>query len=211
MKIAHRPPWLVADLGAEMRVLSWATHNGGLASARTVAWLGVRNADLTPELDVETWLKAECAGADLSDAVTMLTSRDLAHHHTASHRAGSVAVECLATVGLGNSERIGHRAGKTAPAGTINILAIVQPGLNETAMYEALTIAAEARTLAIVEAGRMVTTGVATGTGTDCIAIASPVGDLHHAGKHTDVGEALGRAVYKADSAGAVEWMKAQG
>ena len=153
---------------------------------------------------------AEWGGEDLGVCGTMLTAGDLEHNHAASVRGGSVAVECLATGGVGSSERVGHRVGKTAPAGTISILAIVQPGLNETAMYEALTIAAEARTLAIVEAGCVVTTGVATGTGTDCVAVAAAPGDMRYAGLHTSLGEAVGRAVYDAVLTGAVDWIKSK-
>ena len=43
------------------------------------------------------------------------------------------------------------------------------------------------------------------------IAIASPEGDTAYAGKHTGVGEALGRAVYKAVSQGIAEWVAERG
>lgn len=46
--------------------------------------------------------------------------------------------------------------------------------LAESAMVEALSIVAEARMLAILEAGFDCGTGVATGTGTDCVVITAP-------------------------------------
>jgi adenosylcobinamide amidohydrolase len=49
--------------------------------------------------------------------------------------------------------------------------------------------------------------GPATGTGTDCIAVAAPAGSCTYAGLHTDIGEAVGTAVYRATLAGARDWM----
>ncbi len=47
--------------------------------------------------------------------------------------------------------------------------------------------------------------GLATGTGSDCIAIAAPPGQAAFAGLHTEIGEALGRVVYDAVAAGATD------
>ncbi len=208
LTVEHRAPWLVADLGAEMRMLSWSMSRPGFTTAQRVAWREVRDADLTPDLDVERWLASELAAADLSDALALVTSRSVAKHHRARHTAGKAMVECLATVGLSNAERIGYRRQLAkAGQGTINALAIVTPGLGTAAMVEAIAIAAEAKTTAVLDARRTVATGTATGTGTDCLVIASPVGETCYAGTHTEVGEALGRAVYDAVSAGAAEWM----
>ncbi len=51
----------------------------------------------------------------------------------------------------------------------------------------------------------------ATGTGTDCIAIAALPGRLGGAGLHAAVGEALGRAVREAVTAGAADWVAENG
>ncbi len=209
MQIEHRAPWLIATLNRPMQVLSWAPYRCGLVEARQVAWREVRDADLSREFDVTRWLEQEVDNAGLREAVTLLTSRDLSRHHTAQHSLGSARVPCLATVGLGNAERVGARvAPVTTTIGTINVLAVIDAGLTTAAMFEALSIATEARTLAIIEANRNVGTGLATGTGTDCIAIAASRGQTRHVGKHTDVGEAIGRAVYETVSKGADEWMR---
>ncbi|ODR95240.1 hypothetical protein AUC70_05970 [Methyloceanibacter stevinii] len=95
--------------------------------------------------------------------------------------------------------------------GTINIAVRVSAGLTEAALVEALTIAAQARTAAVMEARWSLPEGVATGTGTDCIALAAPMeghGEtVAFAGLHTEVGEALGRAVYDAVARGADNWL----
>lgn len=210
MEIEHRPPWLIVKLPARMRALSWAPHRAGLVETSCVAWREVRDADLTADLDVEAWLTGELATEGLSDAVTFLTSRSLEKHHLTSCTIGDATASCLATVGLGNAERIGQRVGTPAPVGTINVLVVANTGLTDAAMIEAVAMAAEAKTAAVIDVARSVPTGIATGTGTDCIVIAAPMGDTAHVGKHTALGEVLGRAVYTAVHKGAVQWMDEQ-
>lgn len=207
MKVTLSPPWLIAELGGPRRVLSFAPHRPGFVTAAHVLWRQVRDADLPPDLDPGRWLADQTARIGLPDAVTMLTSREIARHHLAL--AGPVA--CLATVGLGNAERIGHRQPPRPGWGTINIAVSVETGLTDPAMIEALSITAEARTLAVIEAGLILPQGPATGTGTDCIAIAARPGTIGFAGLHTELGEAIGAAVHAAVAAGAAEWLEENG
>lgn len=200
-------PWLTFDLGAPHRVLSFAPHRPGFVTARRIAWREVRNADLPPGLDVQDWFEAELAEAGLSDAVAMLTSRDIGRFRQAEVMVEGISAACLATVGLGNAERIGRRRSHAGGYGTINIAVRLSAPLTDTALIEALSIAAEARTAAVMEAGLRLPTGIATGTGTDCLAIAAPAGTGAYAGLHTSIGEALGRAVLDAVAAGAADWM----
>lgn len=209
MRVTLDRPWLSADMGDNHRVLSWAVHRSGIVTARRILWREVRNADLSQDFDVDRWLRAEVAARGVDDAVVMLTSRDIGAHHRADATVGGVTVSCLATVGLTNAERVGHRqdpAGRDW--GTINIAVQVAAGLTLPALVEAATIAAQARTLAVIAAGVMLPQGAATGTGTDCIAIAAPEGDVAYAGLHTVVGEALGRAVHDAVAEGAAHWAR---
>ncbi|MBF9029381.1 adenosylcobinamide amidohydrolase [Rhodobacterales bacterium HKCCE3408] len=196
-------PWLRVDLGRPHRVLSFAPHNPGFVVARHVLWREVRDADLVPGFDALGWLSAQCGPED----VAMLTSRDLGRFRLETAVSGQVRADCLATVGLSNAERVGTR--QAAPGiGTVNILVALDTGLTDAALIEAMTIVAEARTAAIIDHGRDLPTGRATGTGTDCIAVACPPGgDLPHAGLHTETGEAIGRATYDAVAAGARDWM----
>jgi adenosylcobinamide hydrolase len=75
----------------------------------------------------------------------------------------------------------------------------VQPGLTDGAMVEAVQIATEGRVRALYENGiKSCRSGLlATGTGTDCIAIVS-LGDgvERYCGKHTKAGELIGCAAY---------------
>ncbi|MCI2399229.1 adenosylcobinamide amidohydrolase [Aliiroseovarius subalbicans] len=201
-------PWLEMDLGAEMQVLSWALNRPGFVTARHLLWREVRNADLTPDLDVAVWLRDALAACDRQNAVAMLTSRDVSAHHEGQARVGDVRVDVTATVGLSNAERVGHRVDYSRRDwGTINIGIRVSEGLTQAALLEAMSIATQARTAAVMEAGFSLPTGIATGTGTDCIAVAAPEGDQPFAGLHTEVGEALGRAVYDVILDGTKHWI----
>ena len=200
-------PWLTFDLGQEMQVLSWALNRPGFAMAQHILWREVRNADLPEGFDARGWLIDEVHHRGLPDAVAFLTSRDVTRHHRASATIGEDQADCLATVGLANAERVGQRRDFAAQNwGTINIAVRLTRGLTQAGLIEALSIAAEARTAAIIDAALSLPGGLATGTGTDCLAIAAPPGACDHAGLHTAAGEVIGAAVYRATLEGARAW-----
>lgn len=214
--ITLSPPWLAFDLGSDHQVLSWSVNRPGYQTARRILWREIRNADLPQGMDVGKWLAGELAAYGDSDAICLLTSRRIDRHVLRDAREGDVTAQALATVGLSNAERVGHRmdrAGRDwnrdlgATFGTINIAVKLNHSLSQTGLLEALSIATEARTAAIMDAGHRLPIGLATGTGTDCIAMAAPVGADDYAGLHTDTGIALGRAVYDAVLQGAQDWI----
>lgn len=214
-------PWLVADLGGPQRVLSFAPWRAGFVTTRRIVWREVRNADLTPELDVRRWIAGMLAERGLSDAVTMLTSHDIRRFVRTEREVEGIRAAALATVGLGNAERVGQRHFRAVPEdtpgyGTINIaVQVAGPdprwGLSRVAQIEALTIAAQARTAAVMEAGLNLPGGRVTGTGTDCLALAAPPGREAFAGLHTALGEAVGAAVHAAVREGARDWIARNG
>lgn len=222
MVVTLDAPWLEFDLGQDMQVLSWAPYRAGFQRARRILWRQVRNADLPEGLDVGAWLRAELQARDALDAVCMLTSRDVCAHHLAVAEVEGVAVTALATVGLSNAERVGHRVDRSGrdwnrdlaqelrarDYGTINIGLRINAPLSQTGLLEALSIAVQARTTAILEAGHVLPdlAGLATGTGTDCIAVAAPGGGNDYAGLHTAIGHAIGEAVLQAVGEGARAW-----
>lgn len=200
-------PWLTFDLGQKMQILSWAINKPGFAEADRIIWREVRNADLPADMDVYGWLSRELEARHLSDAVCFLTSRNVEYYTQETAQVGDAIAQCVATVGLSNAERIGFRVDRSEMNwGTINVAVALHCGLSRTGLIEALSIATQARTAAIMDVGLSIPTGVATGTGTDCIAIAAPEGATDYAGLHTQIGEAIGRAVYDATLAGAQGW-----
>ena len=212
--VACTPPFLTARFAVPQRTLGWSLLHPGFAIATNVVWVEVRNSDLGPSTDPRAFLKIRLAEAGLPQALAFMTSRDIRRHHFCERRVEAVAAACLTTVGLSNGERVGSRKVSGPPrAGTINTLVHVSVPLADGAMVEALSIVAEARTAAIVESWRATRGPAVTGTGTDCIVVASPSvispsrGEpLAFAGLHTAVGEAIGGAVYDATRAGAEQW-----
>lgn len=207
-RITLERPWLDIELDAEMPVLSWAINRPGLVLARRILWREVRNADLPVDHDVDAWLAAELAARGAEDAVTFLTSRDIRSFTQSTTTVGNVTALAVATVGFSNAERIGHRIDHTGKDwGTVNVALCLDQGLTEAARLEAMSLVVQARTAAIMEADLPLPPGRATGTGTDCVAVAAPAGEARFAGLHTEIGEAVGRATYDAVWQGAQEWL----
>ena len=201
-------PFLIADLGAPHRVLSFAPWRPGFQTADRIVWREVRNADLTPDFDAESWYAAELAREGHAGAVGLLTSRDIGRHCLRHAEVEGLRASCLATVGLGNAERIGARLGRVlVDWGTINVAVKIEAALTDAALLEAFSLATEARTAAVLSVGLQTPKGLATGTGTDCIAVAAQPGAVAYAGKHTALGEAVGQAVFEAVRCGADDWM----
>jgi adenosylcobinamide amidohydrolase len=203
------PPWLCFDLGQEMNVLSWSINRPGFARADQILWREVSNADLPAGMDVRLWLERELQAYGCTDAVVLLTSRNITRFETRTARVGDIEAQAIATVGLSNGERVGSRVDYGGRDwGTINVGVRLSTGLSQTGLLEAMSIAVQARTAAVMDARFLLPNGeVATGTGTDCVAIAAPEGSADFAGLHTDIGEAVGRAVFDAVAAGAAAWI----
>lgn len=215
--VTLRRPWLIVDLGEPHRVLSFAPHRPGFQMAQQIVWREVRDADLTPELDVTAWFSSELARNGHADAVGLLTSRDVGQFILTESRIEDQHVACVATVGLGNAESVGSRravngVGWSTEYGTINLAVWIEACLTEAAQIEALTIATQARTAAVYDCGLFLPDGRrATGTGTDCIAIAAKPGDTAFSGLHTALGEAIGHAVRMSVAKAAAAWVAENG
>ena len=86
--------------------------------------------------------------------------------------------------------------------GTINAMIFLNRELTPGAMVTAVITATEAKTAALQElvVGSKYSEGLATGTGTDQIAVASKLGGkaISFAGKHSKVGELIGRTMHDA-------------
>lgn len=205
-------PFMVAEFSAPQAMVSWSLTRPGFVTARKVVWLHVRNDDLPLDLDPAKLLETRMAEGGHQDAVHLMTSREVGHHHLATARSGPATASCLATVGLGNAARVGAAPHVDKPLGTVNLLAHVDRPLSGAALIEAVSIASQARTTAIIDLDLHRNGEQVTGTGTDCVVIAAPDrdGGESFAGLHTDVGAAIGRAVYDAISKGGIDWVREQ-
>jgi adenosylcobinamide amidohydrolase len=216
LALALLPRWLVVRFTHEHEVTSWAPVRGGCRRASAVAWHEVSGDELLPGVDPGQLLGQRLAQVGLEGAVGLLTSRPVDRYVSVVHRLGPLSAEVVGTVGLGNALRAGD-----APAedlgphpGTINLLCRLSTPLRAEAALEALSIAAESRTMAMLESNvPSRRSGLpATGTGTDCIAIAAPVGreGALFAGKHTAIGHLVGASVTDAVRVGIAGWLADQ-
>jgi len=213
VELVREGRWLITRFACRQQVLSWAIVGGGRRTAQAVAWYWVRENELRPPVDARALLHRRLAEAAIPDAVGLLTSRDLDTHVVVERRRDPFGVRCIATVGLGNALRAGDPPGPAARIGTINLLCCCSHPLAEEALVEALALAAEARTAAVLEAAvpSRMTGRPATGTGTDCIVVAAPVASApaRYVGKHTVFGSLIGAAVMEATSRGVEQWREA--
>jgi adenosylcobinamide amidohydrolase len=193
------------------RVLSWAILNGGFCYADHVINHQVRGDDAKFCDQPGRWLEEALSRLELQGTVVaMATAVEVKNLVQVSLSGGGNEVIGFATVGCSNALSVGDRAGATVaapspPLHTVNMILAVQPGLSDEAMVEAIQIATEGRVRAFYEAGirSSISSLVATGTGTDCIAVVSLGSErARYCGKHTQLGELIGRAAYSAVRSG---------
>ena len=206
--VRHEQDALIVSFPARARVLSWAVLNGGFCHADHIINHHVSGDDRWFRAEPERWLEESASRLGLQGTVVgMATAVEMKNPVEVSLCGGGNSVTCFATVGCGNALTVGDPASvaieQTAPSllHTINIIIVIQPGISDEALVEAIQIATEGRVRALYEAGIQSSQSnlAATGTGTDCIAVVSlGNGRERYCGKHTRLGELIGRAAYTA-------------
>ena len=171
---------------------------------------------------------AACTEADLPPATTALMSTAANMQCAVVARAAyeELTVQVVATAGvLGNATRAGDPAGwherpggsvrverpvvdapaPEAGAGTIVTLAFINQPCTPAGLVKAATMVTEGKSAAVLDLRipSLQSPGLATGTGTDQLAIAAPLENAdawarHWAGSHNTLGELLGRATHDA-------------
>lgn len=218
LMLEYRPPklsacrrWLEVDLCVPHSTLGWTLIGGGRRQVQRIFWYQVSDADLQPDVDPRLFFEERRRQwtAD-TEGVGFLTGCSLGEFVEKRRNRDNLSARCVATIGLRNALRIGDppRATPISP-GTINILLQISRPLSECASLEALSLVAEARTAAVLDERirSSVADTIATGTGTDCIVVASPLpsvddSEVVYAGKHTELGHLIGSCVYEAVSYG---------
>ncbi|SHH61527.1 Adenosylcobinamide amidohydrolase [Sporobacter termitidis DSM 10068] len=209
---------LIARFAGPRRVLSTSALNGGIKDSLTSVFNqdckedGEKNVPLKA-LTYEEHLKIVSAdlGLESQTSTGLTTAADMENVSIAAETYDNVTVTAVVTGGIDvNGGRVGdpadwhESAGVCAPApGTINILLFISAALPEGTLARALVTCTEAKTAALQEllAPSMYSSGIATGSGTDGTIIVSDLTSpvvLTYAGKHSKLGELIGRAVMKA-------------
>lgn len=209
---------LIVRFAGPRDVLSTSALNGGLR--RDLKW--AFNHDCKVDGRKDTPLKAETYSEHMAIVASELglipayacglsTAADMANAALVSETYHDLTVTAVVTGGIDcNGGRVGDPAGwhesdgLCVPAsGTINILLFIDANLTEGAMVRSLVTCTEAKTAALQEllAPSLYSSGIATGSGTDgTIVVSNPESpvQLTYAGKHSKLGELIGRTVMKA-------------
>jgi len=209
---------LVVSFPGRRSVVSTSWLNGGYQDDLTAVFNHHIPTEACIESQQEGWnVKTYMRGVARSlglnpDTVTgLITSADMENAACSSESYRDLRVDVIVTGGI---EINGGRAGDPASyyeddehfepiGGTINTILIVHAALEEYTMVRALVTATEAKAVALqqVMARSNYSTGVATGSGTDMITIvADPEAPLRlsDAGKHSKLGELIGKGVIHA-------------
>lgn len=191
------------------RALSCAVLNGGLCHASDFLNVRVARQMPTPPEEPAQSLQRlsdqlQCRGV----TVGMMTAASMQSLRIAVETVGGETLAIIVTTGLENARRAGdpaeYRTLEALPAerGTINLAVITSARVADETLVEMIAVATEAKVAALQELGitSPVSGKLATGTGTDAIAVFS--GHGHHraqyAGKHTVFGERLAVLVIRA-------------
>lgn len=196
--------YLTVEFSQPQRALSSAVLNGGWRTVQSCLNTRVPlscDQDLpAPDISLQQQaqqraLKEPCLGMMTAASMRSCAQQEL------SCSASQLRVQCWVTSGLRNARRCGDPADEHVQLGTINILLWCSVPLSDSAMVEALMLVTEAKATAMLEANVLspISQQPASGTGTDSLAILCPTNDTQHAlhvycGKHTRLGELIGRA-----------------
>ena len=192
---------LVVHLPEVYRILGWAPLGGGRSRASLIinhqVEIGERAATEAPRRHLSA--VARSLGHDPRRTVAMMTGAKVRRVATFTLTRGDLIVSAWCTAGCSNALRVGDSATvESMLPGTINLIVAINQPLSEAAMVEAIQIATEGRVAAVLDAHvRSTVSGKpATGTGTDCIIVACPdrLPAHDYCGKHTRLGELIGRA-----------------
>ncbi|MGL5513230.1 MAG: adenosylcobinamide amidohydrolase [Sporomusa sp.] len=201
------------------KVASTAIVNGGYREDLTAVF----NNDCNPGAGMSAIMRApsyqehmriitEEIGLDPKTTAGMETAASMENVAIYTEAYKSLTVTAIITGGIEvNGGRIGDPADYFQPIdksirekpGTINIILVIDADLPPGILNRALVTCTEAKTAALQElmAGSNYSSGLATGSGTDqVIVVANPASALYleSAGKHSKLGELIGRTVLAA-------------
>ena len=212
ISLVHTANHIHIEFDEPYRITSSAVLNGGFVEARHIVNLKVdkhsESQPKTHELPTVT-LSKYCEKQNWQGtAVGMMTAASMDSLRITREAVEDIDIIVLVTSGISNPRRAGDRAeyreisAAMTKAGTINTICLTSAKLSQSAMVETIVVATEAKSAALQKLGVMspISNELATGTGTDAIAIASGQGpiEIAYCGKHVLLGEILARLVIEA-------------
>lgn len=218
-ELARENKALIARFAGKRNVLSTAAHNGGFRENLKYVF----NQDCKTDGNTDIFLKAPtyeehmrvlCAemGLEPDQTCGIITAADMENVSVKAETWQDTTVTAVVTAGIDeNGGRVGDPASwhedrpitDASEPGTINIMLFIDADLPEGTMAVALMTCTEAKTAALQEliAPSLYSSGIATGSGTDgTIVVSNPESgvSLTWAGKHSKLGELIGRTVMAA-------------
>jgi len=212
ISIDHSQNHLHLEFDRPHQVISSAVLNGGLVLADHILNMKVsksleESAGSLPS--PENTLSEYCQNHNWRGTVVgMMTAASMGSFRFAKKREQGVDIAVLVTSGVSNLRRAGDHAeyrimGESSQEiGTINIIVLTSATLTQPALVEAMMIATEAKAAALQSLGvkSAISPGIATGTGTDSMAIVNGQEEptIQYCGKHVLFGEVLANLVIEA-------------
>ncbi|MDI3539184.1 MAG: adenosylcobinamide hydrolase [Methanolobus sp.] len=208
---------IFVQLPPQRSVLSTSWLNGGYREGlecvfnHTISFHGDEEELKGGSAESHLSLAAEELGFNPALSTGLLTAANMEKVSVVTHSFRGVEVTAVVTGGIDvNGGRAGDPAsyfqenGRTRMVGgTINTILLIGANLPEYSLTRAVMTATEAKTVALQElmAHSRYSSGIATGSGTDMIAViadrTSPF-NLTDSGKHSKLGELIGRCVIEA-------------
>lgn len=208
---------IVIFFSGKRKVLSTSSYNGGYHEDFVAVYNydGKQGSGMPCEMLADTYeghmrLISKRLAIDPEKVSGMSTAASMENAVIESMTYKELTVTAIATAGIEtNGGRVGDPADYYRPIekpdkyGTINIMLFFSCDMPAGTMARALVTCTEAKTAAIQEllAGSNYSMGLATGSGTDqTIIVANPESELYFegAGKHSKLGELIGKTVMKA-------------
>ncbi len=204
---------IVINLKEPHRVISTCKVNGGIREGIRYIVIhqlkeGVIEGKLNDPASIHDYVSSKI-GIDPRSMVLMLTAVQVRHMEVQKVSYKNISVLALSTAGVeSNAGRAGDpsqvyeengRFTTLGPSGTICTAVLVDGSMSPSALVEAVILSTEAKASVLQEMGipSKYSQGIATGTGTDQICIASRLSGvrLNYSGKHTKLGEIMAVAV----------------
>lgn len=199
------------------KVLSTSVYNGGYREDLTALFNhdGTRGQGIGYQMLANDYLEhmrlvANKLGLEPDKASGMGTAAQMENFAVCTLHYKELSVSAIVTAGIDvNGGRVGDPATYYEPYEntkkhcTINIFLIINADMPAASMARALVTCTEAKTAALQElvAGSNYSTGIATGSGTDqTMIVANPAAGIYQesAGKHSKLGELIGKTVMSA-------------
>lgn len=205
IKLTTHQNYIILHLPTKCKALSSAVLNGGLTNVASFLNLKVDKNSSSSHIEPKETLTIKAKELSLPQpTIGMMTAASMESLGYSMESSNELSVECWVTSGLSNVRRAGDTADEKITPGTINIWLYINQTLSDTALAEALIMLTESKVTAIHDKKIIspVSGLLASGTGTDSHAVFSPIGgeEINYCGKHTLLGELIGRVVINACS-----------